>query len=251
MCGANPHPQNKKMGSPFINKRLPRFIGGNIIYIDLTGQRFGRLVVIKRAGTAKDGRALWLCCCDCGNEITTSSANLVRGHSKSCGCFRIERIIESHKAHGDGKHRERNRLYHIWGDMKHRCSNPNCRAYKNYGGRGITVCEEWQQYQPFRDWALHNGYSDELTLDRMDTNGNYEPDNCRWITKQEQCFNKRTSHLVTYQGVTQTVSQWAKEYNIPRTTLAHRLDDGWSVEDALTLPSQKGKRIDEPLSKAV
>lgn len=202
-------------------------------YIDLTGQRFGKQVALEKVGSSKDGRATWLCRCDCGQEITTTSANLIRGHTKSCGCFRKERVTEAHQTHGDGSHINRNRLYHIWADIKNRCNSPNCRAYKNYGGRGIHVCEEWQNYSAFKQWAFQNGYNEELTIDRIDVNKDYSPSNCRWVSKHEQCQNKRNSRKISYNGETKTLSQWAIELRIPRTTFAHRLDDGWNIEEAM------------------
>lgn len=211
-------------------------------YVDLTGQKFGRLTVIERAErrTGHGEHAHWVCMCDCGKVTVVKSSDLTCGKTKSCGCFREEMKLLAHTTHGDGKHGDnRNRLYHIWADMKNRCNSPSNHAYQHYGARGISVCEEWNAYENFKVWALSNGYEEDLTIDRIDVNGNYEPRNCRWITKQEQCYNKTNSRTITYQGETKTVSQWAFELGLPRTTLAHRLDDGWSIEAALTVPPQK------------
>lgn len=133
------------------------------------------------------------------------------------------------------KRKPRERLYNIWLHMKDRCNNPNFKSYHNYGGRGISVCEEWSNsYQTFREWALENGYSDELTIDRIYVNGNYSPSNCRWLTRQEQSYNKRTNKIIAYCGKTQTLTEWADELNIKRNTLVYRLRRGWAVERALS-----------------
>lgn len=208
-------------------------------YIDLTGQRFGRLTAIERAetpvGHGRDAR--WKCRCDCGKEITTTSHCLRQGKSQSCGCLRQENSLSVHTTHGDGHHKDRCRLYQIWADMKHRCTNPKARAWKNYGGRGIKVCEAWSRYETFKLWAMASGYKEDLTLDRIDVNGNYEPSNCRWATWKEQANNTRRTEKLTFRGKTQSIRLWADELGIPRTTIVGRLKRGWSVEDALTKPA--------------
>lgn len=171
-------------------------------FIDLTGQRFGRLLVIDRAENkiyGRSSRTAWRCKCDCGNEIVTVSESLRQGVSNSCGCLNEElstsRIVAVNKKHGGRK----DRLYSIWHDMKNRVENPNSHAYKNYGGRGITVCDEWKNdYAAFREWAYSNGYDKDAprgqcTLDRIDVNGNYCPENCRWTTMYHQIHNRRNS----------------------------------------------------------
>ena len=159
--------------------------------IDLTGQKFGRLFVIKRNGSNDRKRALWLCQCECGNKVTVIGDLLRNGHVRSCGCLRPEIITK----HGYAKHSQVDRLYRVWRAMKTRCNNPNRKEYKYYGGRGITICDEWNNYETFREWALKNGYDENAewgvyTLDRIDSNGNYEPSNCRWISIEEQQRNK-------------------------------------------------------------
>ena len=135
------------------------------------------------------------------------------------------------------------RIYEIWKDMKKRCFNPNCAAYHLYGGRGIIVCEKWKDnVKDFYDWAMQNGYTDKLTLDRIDVNGNYEPSNCRWVTKKEQANNTRRNHQISYNGKTQTLQQWADELGISRVSLRHRICDyHWSIEKALTTPIRQHK----------
>ena len=131
------------------------------------------------------------------------------------------------------------RLYGIYTGMKERCSNPYHCAYQNYGGRGISYCEEWQDFQAFKTWAEFNGYSDNLTLDRINVNGNYEPSNCRWITFKEQQNNRTNNHLIEYNGDLKTLQQWGEIFNIKWTTLYKRLQNDWDIEKALTTPVRK------------
>ena len=190
----------------------------------MVGQRFGKLVVVSRAENDKKGQACWLCKCDCGGSTITTRYNLITGQTKSCGCIlRSPKITKSDK-----------KLSIVLSNMKSRCTNPNNTHYKYYGARGITVCEEWQHVDKFREWAYNNGYKPGLTIDRIDVNGNYEPSNCRWITRQEQSYNKTNNHLITYKGETKCLIQWAKEVGIDHRTIQVRLKSGWTVEKALT-----------------
>lgn len=134
------------------------------------------------------------------------------------------------------------RLYEVWRTMKKRCNNPKNSQYHLYGGRGITVCEEWQKFEPFYEWAMSNGYRDDLTIDRIDSNGNYEPLNCRWATWKEQQNNRRNNHLITYNGETKTLKQWSEKIGISWFTLYERLKRGWSVEKVLSTPQMRKRR---------
>ena len=169
------------------SERMVKTMG---IVRDLTGQRFGRLTVLERAGSKRSG-ATWLCICDCGETKIVESHNLVSGNTKSCGCYMRQRQSESNKTHG----RSGTRLHRIWKAMHTRCYNEKFFAFKHYGGRGIRICDEWlQDFPAFERWAVSHGYRDDLTIDRIDANGNYCPDNCRWVTMAEQNQNKRVAN---------------------------------------------------------
>ena len=207
--------------------------------LNLTGKRFGKLVVIKTAGKTKNGAYLWQCKCDCGNEIIANVGNLKNGHTKSCGCLRVDRCKTNFTKHG----LEHTRLYGIWSDMRLRCYDEKNIAYHRYGGRGITICDEWKNdVKAFYDWAAANGYKDSLTIDRIDNDGNYCPENCRWATVKEQASNRRSNILVTHNGKTQTMKEWAHEVGTPYKVVWARMQKlGWSAERALTEPVKKGK----------
>lgn len=203
---------------------------------NLIGCRFGRLVVIERAENSKNGHIRWKCLCDCGKEKIIYSTSLVRGATRSCGCLHNE---GNNTRHG----MSRKRLHNVWCNMKQRCYSENVPAYKFYGGRGITVCDEWRgSFDNFRDWALENGYREDLTIDRIDVDGPYSPENCRWITIEDQQSNRRDNHQITYNGETHTLTQWEKITGIKQPTIRRRLKKGWSIEKALTTPVERGEK---------
>lgn len=205
-------------------------------FVDLTGKRFGKLVVVGRADdyiSPKGYRSLnWSCVCDCGNETVVRGCNLRSGASLSCGCNRI--CNPNRRTHG----MKNSRIYSIWRSMKDRCFNENCVSYKNYGARGITVCDEWaNNFSAFYDWAIKAGYSECLSIDRIDNDGNYTPSNCRWATPEVQANNTRHNHMIEYNGKTLTLSQWSKLTGIKYSKIKERINKcGWSVEKTLTTP---------------
>lgn len=168
-------------------------------HIDMLNKTFGRLTVKRRMGSDKRGEARWLCVCECGAETTVLGSHLRSGRVRSCGCYAKELFVARTKQNptkGNARHGEcKSRLHQIWTNMKTRCYNQNNIAYQWYGALGVTVCEAWMKYENFRDWAISNGYRDDLTIERIDPFGNYEPSNCTWIPRTEQNKNKR-SHPV-------------------------------------------------------
>lgn len=266
-------------------------------FIDLTGQRFGKLTVLKRVENDKHHRVRWLCQCECGKETIAVAEHLKNGDKKSCGCLTGEyslvgkkfgeltvinyaghgkwnvicscgtqkqvgthplksgqtiscgcvqrkHLLESNITHG----KSNTRLFRVWCGMKRRCYDKNNPEYKRYGKRGIIVCEEWQGFEPFYEWAMANGYNPnakrgECTIDRIDFNGNYEPSNCRWVNNTTQQNNKRNNHCLEFNGKTQTLAQWSREIGISIYTLSKRINEhGWTIERALTTPAKRTQK---------
>lgn len=194
-------------------------------YKRLEGQQFGRLTALYRLHNTK-GRTKWLCVCECGNLVEVKENNLLQGGSKSCGCSR---------KHINIKHGKTNtRLFTTWQNIKNRCYNNCNNEYKNYGGRGIAVCDEWlHDFMSFYNWSMVNGYNDNLTIDRIDNNGNYEPNNCRWVTMKQQQQNKRSNRNYTINGETHCLSEWCEILGLKYSTVQSRIQRNRSIEKAL------------------
>lgn len=204
-------------------------------YKDLSGTRYGRWTVLyEGTPVIREGNRRirkWVCRCDCGTEREVFEKSLKSGASESCGCYHSELMHEVGKVnttHG----MTNTRLYRIYKHMRRRCSDPKDIRYERYGGRGIRVCDEWSTFEPFAEWALSNGYDDSLSIDRIDTNGDYTPDNCKWSTNSEQAVNRSTTCLIEYNGKTQSISQWADEIGMPYKKLWKRIHSGWTPERA-------------------
>jgi len=203
---------------------------------DLTGKRFNRLVVLKRVENGNGFKSRWKCLCDCGNETIVAGTNLKTGEVKSCGCLKhLQR---------DTHHLSGTRLYSIWNAMKNRCYLKTHSAYSYYGGRGITVCDEWKtDFESFYKWAINNGYSESLTIDRVDNNKSYCPDNCRWVPQEVQVNNRRSCVLITYKGETKNLMQWCKLLNLPYKLMHQRMYlKNISFEEAISIPIKSRKK---------
>jgi hypothetical protein len=209
------------------------------ISIDIAGQRFGRLTAVRQ--TARSSREprrnpRWLFRCDDGKEIEADKYHVLSGNTRSCGCLSIEAKVERATIHGHAARNRQTSEYRTWSGMHKRCSNPNDKEYKNYGGRGIRVCERWNEFENFLA-DLGPKPSPKHEIDRFpNKNGNYDPDNCRWATKIQQANNKRTNHHLTVDGETLTVAEWAREANIHPGALRWRIKAGWH-SDWILMPS--------------
>lgn len=204
---------------------------------DLTGQRFGRLVALGPIERVSD-HAKWLCQCDCGNTASVLTAALRSGNTQSCGCLRRELEGPRATTHGMSK----SRIYRVWRHMVDRCINPTDGGYKHYGARGIAVFCEWKNsFESFHAYVAHlpNYDTPGYSLDRIDNDGNYEPGNVQWSSHKNQTRNRRSNHLITWDGKTQCITAWAEELNMNPATLQRRIRSGWSAERALLTPVGK------------
>lgn len=192
---------------------------------DLTGQKFGRLEAQKYLGKSK-----WLCLCDCGNFCNVCAYSLKSGNTKSCGCYNKEIAISTNTTHSFSK----TKLYGVWLGMRRRCHNQNDKKYNLYGGRGITVCPAWRNdFKIFYDWAINNGYAETLTIDRIDVNGNYEPNNCRWVNWKEQARNKRNNHIVEINNQKLTLVEFAEKYHLNYSTVLTNIHRNKNILDMI------------------
>lgn len=200
---------------------------------DIAGQKFGRLTALYRLhNTNTKGRTYWLCVCDCGNLKEVRRDGLLSGRSNSCGCYHKDMIKTKNTKHG----KTHTKLYRVLDSIKARCYNENNKQYKNYGGRGIKVCDEWlNDFQTFYDWAMFNGYKETLSIDRINNDGNYEPSNCRWVDMKIQSRNKRSNRNYTINGKTHCLMDWCDICNINYSMVNKRIHRGWSINRALEL----------------
>ena len=203
-------------------------------YIDLTGQTFGRLVVIARdtdyISPSGYPKTRWRCRCSCGNITTVCTQELRKGDTRSCGCYELECKRNNNKTHGLSN----TRLHSIWKGMKARCYNKHHKNYEDYGARGISVCDDWKNdFQKFYTWAMNNGYQDELTIERIDVNGAYCPENCCWVTRIAQANNRRNSISISYCGEDHTLQVWSKLTGIPYSTLYYRFKKNYGAKEIL------------------
>lgn len=211
--------------------------------LNLKNQTFNKLTVIDFA-YIKNNHSCWLCKCECGNEKIIRGHNIHKGEIKSCGCIKSELMRKKMTKHNMAT----TRFYGIWHQMKSRCNNKNVKEYKYYGGRGITVCKQWKIFINFRD-DMYKNYKEHLkqygkvntTIERINNNGNYEPNNCKWATRKEQTNNRRTNHLLIYKGQTLTVSQWARKLNIQITTLFSRIQNNRNIDEILNTTIKKNQ----------
>lgn len=205
------------------------------------GMKFGKLIVVDIAdfNVTPNGRRekMWKCKCDCGNIKVVRDSSLKSGNTTSCGCYRsmcsAKRLSTMNMTHG----KSHDRLYKIWKGMIDRCENVKNKSYKNYGEKGISVCEEWHDVNNFYKWSKEHGYNLDLSIDRIDNKIGYCPENCRWVDKYTQNNNTSRNHIITYKGKTQTMAQWADELNLSYSAIKSRLNKyGWSVKKAFEAP---------------
>lgn len=205
--------------------------------INLVGIRFGRLVVTKFE-YVKDNKRYWHCECDCGNASIVPTSKLRSGNSTSCGCLRYINAGLAVRTHGETSNGEMTHLYRVWNGMRSRCRR---NGPLRYGGRGIIVCDEWLDFITFAKWARENGYATNLEIDRIDNDGNYEPDNCHWITRRENILKQKQTKWITIWGETKALTQWAED---PRcrvgilTLRARIVRSNWNPERAMITPPQ-------------
>lgn len=203
------------------------------------GDKIGRLTLLDEI--KENGVTYFWCLCECGETRKVSYTNLLSGNTKSCGCLKREINASVHGTH----HMTKTRPHRIWNNMNKRCHNKNEPDYELYGGRGIKICNEWlgkNGFQNFYNWAISHGYRDDLTIDRIDVNGDYCPENCRWVTWREQARNKRNNVWITYNGETKIIAEWARELGIHRGIISERKRAGWSDEECI---NGRGKRKHE------
>lgn len=201
--------------------------------IDLTGKKFGKLTVIKLVKRVNDKHRYWVCKCECGKFSEIRQDALTRNITHSCGCLIGETAKKLYTKHN----LYQTRLYKIYQGMKMRCYNPKNPRYSSYGAKGVKVCDEWlKNFMNFYNWAINNGYQNDLSIDRINVDGNYEPINCRWATNKMQGTNTTRNHIIKYNGQIKTISEWAEIYNIAPSVLGARIRLNWDIEKAFNTP---------------
>lgn len=203
--------------------------------IDMNGRKVGLWTVGEQAGNAPGGGAMWRCVCECGTSAAVLGADLRAGKSLSCGCVGLDRIGRLARTHGESG----TRVYRIWQNMRKRCQNPNSPDWPDYGGRGISICAEWGDYEAFRDWTKISGYQEHLSIERLDVDGNYAPNNCIWADAQAQSENRR---FVARAPNGRLWWHIAQDNGISQAAYRSRLDDGWEYLEAATWPMGKRRR---------
>jgi hypothetical protein len=206
--------------------------GVSIMKEDLTAKRYNRWTVLGFSHTDKHRTQFWNCICECGKQKVVNAAHIKTGRSRSCGCLQKETIskLKKHGQYGT-------KLYGVWAGMKQRCQNPKAHEYENYGGRGITVCTNWQTAKPFLDWALANGYREGLQLDRINTDKGYSPENCRFVTPAENECNRKNNVFLTVGNETKTISEWSRIVGCKKDLIYSRIKLGWDAKKAIFKPA--------------
>lgn len=211
------------------------------------GEKYNRLTVLDEIDGfyGKHKVKFFVCRCDCGKVVRERKSDVLRSVIKSCGCYKRDITIERSTKHGASQGGKQTRLYRVWANMKRRCYDKKHKFFKDYGGREIRVCDEWRKsFSTFRDWALSNGYSDDLTIDRIDVNGNYEPSNCRWVTNAFQQNNKRDNVIIDINGEKHNITEWCRLYDLPEATIKARIYGyGWNPKTAIVTPVVREKRV--------
>jgi hypothetical protein len=211
--------------------------------IDLTGRCFGKLTVLSLCKLGDHG-STWNCICNCGNTLVVRGDSLKKGNTQSCGCYSRALMSARHTKHG--LNLTSPQLLSIWRAMRIRCNNKKTKYYRYYGGKGIQICSEWENPINFCEWAISHGYAEGLEIDRIDNNGSYCPENCRWVTRTQNACNKSSNKRILFQNKSLTYSEWEREFNLPPATITRRITQlHWNPIRALTTPIKSIKRINQ------